>query len=101
MNPIVSGKLQEIAAICEKHFVVGIAVFGSVLTPEFNEESDIDLVVTFGDVPLLGYADNFFDLEEKLESLFGRKVHLVTSSSLTNPYFIAEIERTKQVLYAA
>lgn len=101
MDAAVAEKMHEIAAICRKRYVAAIAVFGSVLGDSFTEASDIDFVVTFNDVPLLKYADNFFDLKADLEKLFNRPVDLITSTSLQNPVLIREIERTKQVVYAA
>jgi predicted nucleotidyltransferase len=99
MNTIISEKLQNVSGICRKHHVATMAIFGSALTEKFNAESDIDILVKFENIPLLGYADNFFDLQFALEDLFERKIHLVSSNSHTNPYFIDEIERTKRVIY--
>ncbi len=62
----------------------------------------IDLLITFSpEVKLLELADTFFDLMFELEDLFAKKVDLVTEDSLRNPYFIASIERSKQLIYAA
>lgn len=37
-------------------------VFGSILTPRFNEQSDVDILVNFHqDVDYNSYADNFSD----------------------------------------
>jgi len=47
------------------------------------------------------YTDMYFSLHEKLEALFNRKVDLLTERSLSNPYFIAKVEQTKMLLYAA
>lgn len=101
MHPSIKQNLNDVAGICQKRHVVAMAIFGSAVTNKFNERSDVDLVVTFGEIPLLEYADNFFDLKSDLEKLFGRNVDIVISSSLENPYLIEEIERTKQVVYAA
>ena len=87
--------------ICKNRRVTSIAVFGSIVTSSFSKDSDIDFVVNFSEIPLLDYADNYFGLQEDLEQLFGRSVDLVTATSLTNPYLIEEIEKTKQVVYAA
>ena len=51
---------QKIASLCKIHKVNRLFVFGSVLTPRFNSESDVDLVVDFKDVPLENYVDNYF-----------------------------------------
>jgi len=65
----------------------------------FSEHSDVDLLVEFENVDLMDYADNYFDLQSAFESIFNRKVDLVTTNSLSNPYFIRAIERQKMLLY--
>jgi len=47
------------------------------------------------------YADNYFALLFSFEKLFKRDIDLITQKSLRNPYFIAEIDATKQLVYAA
>lgn len=74
--------------------------FGSILTPQFNKDSDIDLLVNFtNDVDYLTYADNILDLYAELKSLFNREIDLVDESSIKNPYFKKEVEQTKQLIY--
>ncbi len=45
------------------------------------------------------YADAYFDLADQFENLFQRQVDLVTEKSLSNPYFIDSINKTKTLLY--
>jgi predicted nucleotidyltransferase len=76
-------------------------VFGSVLNEKFNEKSDLDFLVSFNkNIELLDYADNYFNFLFSLEDLFSRDIDLVTEKSLKNPYFIKELENTKQLIYA-
>jgi predicted nucleotidyltransferase len=76
-------------------------VFGSATTGDFNETSDIDILISFKEIPYDKYTDNYFELHEKLEELFKRKVDLLTEKSLSNPYFIQSVGNTKQLLYTA
>ena len=76
-------------------------VFGSACTPQFNDQSDLDFLISFKEIPIETYTDNYFELHYRLEELFNRKVDLITEKSLSNPYFIESIEETKQLLYAA
>ena len=102
MNRIITDKIQNIVMLCKKYRVATMYVFGSVNTAIFNENSDIDFLISFqNDVGLDEYADNYFDLMFELEELFGRKVDLVTEKTLSNPYFIRSVEQTKQLIYAA
>ncbi|MGB0918327.1 MAG: nucleotidyltransferase family protein [Flavobacteriales bacterium] len=92
---------EQIAVICAKYHVAEMAAFGSVVRGELNAESDIDLVVKFGQVSLDDYADNYFDLCDALEELLNRKVDLVVDKAVKNPYFREELDETKELLFAA
>lgn len=93
--------LQRIIDLCRRHKVRSLAVFGSILTDRFNDRSDVDLLVDFEpiDPDKEDYVRNYFDLQDSLESLLKRKVDLVVGSSLRNKYFIANVNRTKQIIY--
>ena len=93
--------LQRIIDLCRKHKVKTLAVFGSILTDRFNDQSDVDLLVNFDttDHEKWDYVTNYFDFQEALEKIFGRKVDLVVEKGLKNKYFIANVNRTKQMIY--
>ncbi|MDE6095505.1 MAG: nucleotidyltransferase domain-containing protein [Muribaculaceae bacterium] len=93
--------IAKILELCKHYKVKSLYVFGSILTPRFNDNSDIDLLVRFNkdDIPILDYADNFFDFQFALESLFNRKVDLVCEDAIKNPYFRQEVESKKRLIY--
>lgn len=67
---------EQIAAFCRKWAIVRFELFGSALRDDFDERSDVDVLVTFaaeGNVRL----HDLLDMEEELQGLFGRKVDLV------------------------
>lgn len=101
MNSIVYDKIDELKKLCILYNVKTMYVFGSVCTEEFNDNSDIDLLISFDNLTIEKYTDNYFDLHYKLEDLFKRKIDLLTEKSLSNPYFIKGLEQTKQLVYAA
>lgn len=76
-------------------------LFGSATSFEFKDSSDIDILISFQEIPYDKYTDNYFELHEELEKLFKRKVDLVTERSLSNPFFKQSVEESKQLLYAA
>lgn len=98
---LIEHNLQNIIALCRKHKVCSLAVFGSILTDKFNEESDVDLLVDFEptDPDEFDYVSNFFNLQDSLETLLKRKVDLVIGKGLRNKYFINNLNRTKQIIY--
>ena len=102
MNAIIKNNKDSIFKLCQEKKVDKLYVFGSVLNENFDINSDIDFVVKFNeDIPLLEYSDNYFELLFAFEDLFNKKVDLISEKSLKNPYFIKEINNTKQLIYAA
>lgn len=99
---LIDRNIQRIKALCKIHRVKTLSVFGSVLTDRFNNESDIDLLVDFEkiDHESFDYVSNYFSFRDALESLFKRKVDLIEEKILRNKYFIANVNRTKQLIYA-
>jgi len=72
-------KLNELKPELYKSYSVKkIGIFGSFVSGEANNESDIDIIVEF-EKPI-GWK--FFTLEIFLEKQFGRKIDLVTKNAL-------------------
>jgi hypothetical protein len=101
MQKFILDKIKELKNLCETCDVRTLYIFGSASTDKFNKSSDIDVLVSFKDISVEKYTDNYFELHDRLEELFKRKIDLITENSLSNPYFIESIEETKQLLYAA
>jgi len=101
MNTLES-KRQAIAQICMRHGVLRLDVFGSALRDDFRpEESDLDLLVELGPMAPYDRVDAYFGLLEDLRTLLGSKIDLVMAGAVKNPYIASDIERTRQILYAA
>lgn len=98
---IITLHIEAIRALCVKHKVSKLYVFGSVLTDSFNSDSDIDFLVEFSDVELPEYPENYFDLKDGLKKLLQRNVDLLELKALKNPYLISSIQATQELLYAA
>ena len=74
--------------------------FGSVCTPLFNQNSDVDLLISFEEgIDPIEYGDLYWSLEEKLPALLHRNIDLLTEKQLRNPYFIKVMNQTKTPLY--
>lgn len=76
---------QNIIDICQKHKVKSLAVFGSVLTDRFHDERD--------------YADNYLEMQESLQNLFGREIDLIENKAIRNSVLLQAINDSKQVIY--
>jgi uncharacterized protein len=101
MQSIITENIEALKELCKKCDVKTMYVFGSVCLDRFDEISDIDVLISFKDISIEKYTDNYFELHYRLDELFNRKVDLLTENSLSNPYFIESIEETKLLLYAA
>lgn len=79
MNPLLA--IQEHWAELHALGARRIGLFGSFARGEARDDSDVDVYVEFDDAQRT--YDNFFALHERLETLLGRRVDLVTDKSLT------------------
>ena len=96
---LIQRHISQIVALCEKHKVASLYVFGSVLTDSFNNESDIDFVVIFDKAKVEDYFDNYFELKYALQDLLGREVDLVEDQTIRNKYLRQNVDASKQLIY--
>jgi predicted nucleotidyltransferase len=90
--------MDRLAALCERYGVRRLAFFGSVLRHDFRPDSDLDVLVEYRPGTRTGFR--FFELEEELTALFGRKVDLNTIGSL-HPRFRDEVLAEAEQVYDA
>ena len=88
-----------IAKLCKTHKVKSLYAFGSVLSDNFNAESDIDLIVDFANMEVEDYADNYFDFKFSLQELFKRPIDLLEEKAIKNPYFRKSVNQKRQLVY--
>lgn len=101
MIDLIKDNKNALMRLCQRYDIQSMYVFGSASTEQFHQSSDVDILISFKEISIEKYTDNYFFLHEELERLFDRKVDLITERSLSNPYFIKGVEETKQLLYAA
>lgn len=100
MNKILKKNIKALRDLCLNHSVEKLYVFGSAGTDDFNKNSDIDFLVSFGrDIPLLEFANNFFEFHQSLEHTLGRKVDLISEKSIQNPYLARSINSSREKVY--
>ncbi|MDB5202894.1 MAG: nucleotidyltransferase [Ferruginibacter sp.] len=90
---------EAIIKLCETHKVKSLYAFGSVLTDNFNKESDIDLIVDFTNIAVEDYADNYFDFKFSLQDIFKRDIDLLEEKAIKNPYLRQSINKQRQLVY--
>ena len=90
---------DAIAAFRQKHHITKLALFGSVLTDEFREDSDVDVLVEFDPTRIPGLFA-VVEMERDLSGLLGRKADMRTAEDLSK-YFRDQVVRSALVQYAA
>ena len=72
---------EQLREICKRYLIRELAIFGSTLREDFNDKSDIDLLIEFE--PKSGITlFNIVDLKEEFEKLFGRDVDIVSKKAI-------------------
>lgn len=100
MVEILTNSKADLNRLFLNHKVKKAYAFGSSLSDSFNPESDIDLLIEFEeDLDALERGELWWSLYDALREHFSRNIDLLTTSSLKNPYFIKEVEQTKQLIY--
>jgi predicted nucleotidyltransferase len=102
MVAVLEDKRSAIAQACVRFGVVRLDVFGSALRDDFRPgDSDVDLLVDFGAAAPHELVDAYYGLLDELRAVLAVEVDLVMVDAVKNRFIAADIERTKQVLYAA
>lgn len=102
MHPLIEASREQIAALCRRHGVSRLDVFGSALREDFDAaQSDFDAVVEFAPVGPGSALSRYFDLKSQLEALLLRPVDLIELTAMPESRLKRIIERSKVPLYAA
>jgi len=100
-NLKISISFVNIESFCKKWKIKTFYFFGSVLRSDFNNESDLDVMVEFLDDVNWTLFDHI-EMRDELMNLSGRAVDLLTKKSIErsqNKFRKDEILRTAQVIY--
>ncbi|TNE79851.1 MAG: nucleotidyltransferase [Bacteroidetes bacterium] len=92
-------RTNEILKLCEASKVKSLFAFGSITRNDFNDKSDIDLVVDFNENDPIKYTDLYFNLKNRLEAIFKRQVDLIEARAIRNRIFRQELENSKVKIY--
>lgn len=90
---------STLSAFAHRYGIASLALFGSVLRGDFDENSDVDILVEFQP----GHTPGLFALsamERELEAIIGRRVDLRTYHDLSR-YFRDGVVASARVVYAA
>jgi hypothetical protein len=98
---ILNDNIENVKKLCMKYHVGRLYVFGSVTGTSFNDDSDIDFIVSFKNVNLDEYADNYFEFKFSLKDLLNRDIDLLEENAMNNPFLMRTIDATKKLVYEA
>ncbi len=100
MRAAISIDREKLGALCRRHHIRRLSLFGSVLRPDFRPESDVDVLVEFEPGKVPGFL-KLYEIEVELSELLGgRKIDLVTRQSL-NRRLRERVLAAARVEYAA
>lgn len=100
IKKLINSNSKEFISLCQEHSVKTIYAFGSSTTSHFNPlRSDIDLLIDIDYTDPIEKGKNLMIIWDKLETLFDKKVDLLTYDSLKNPVFKKNIDTTKVLIY--
>jgi predicted nucleotidyltransferase len=88
---------RKIERFCRKYHIVYLALFGSVLTSNFSEKSDIDILVRF-EKKHIPHLFSFAGIESELGEIIGREVDLKTPNDLS-PLFRDDVLAKAKTIY--
>ena len=99
MSPNLSIDRGAVSALCRRHHITRLALFGSALRDDFGPDSDVDVLVEFapGHVPGLSFVSIEREFSELLQ---GRRVDMVTAKFL-NPRIRRQVLEDAEPLYVA
>ncbi len=92
-------KIKQIQELCKVSKVKTLFAFGSVTRDDFNENSDVDLIVDFEEKDPFKYTDLYFGLKSKLEEILKRQVDLLEERAIRNRIFRQHLDNTKVKIY--
>jgi predicted nucleotidyltransferase len=89
---------EKITDFCHRNGIARLSIFGSVLREDFNEDSDIDVLVEFEPARVPGFL-RLAGMEMELSELLGgRKVDMRTPDELSR-YFRSEVMASAETMY--
>lgn len=101
MHPSIAQAREALAALCRRHHIARLEVFGSAARgDDFKPHSDADLLVAFEPGYRVG-LDEWDAARRDLVSLLGRRVDFVQADAVRNPFVLRQIEQERELLYAA
>ena len=98
MSRVLEVDNDKLSALCKRHGIRRLAVFGSAARGELRPDSDVDILVEFEPGRRVGLR--FITIQDELTELLGRPVDLNTRGFLS-PYFVDRVTDEAVPVYEA
>lgn len=79
LSDLIATLEENLPTLIARYQIESIGIFGSFVKNEQDQDSDVDMLVSFSEVPGLF---SYIELENKLGSILGLKVDLVMEDAL-------------------
>ncbi len=63
---------HSLKSFCRLNYIRRLAIFGSALRPDFDEQSDIDILVEFSPEHIPGFL-KLWEIEQELSTFFNKR----------------------------
>jgi hypothetical protein len=90
---------DDIKRLCALYNVKSLYVFGSVVSNQLTDKSDVDFIVDFDTIDIKKYADNYFDFKFSLQDILKRNIDLIEEKAIRNPYFKQAVNKQRKLVY--
>lgn len=88
---------DKIESFCKRYHIAYLAFFGSILTSNFTEASDVDILVKF-EKKYVPHIFSLVGMEFELSDIIGHRVDLKTPNDLS-PYFREDVLAKAKIFY--
>ena len=98
MIALVENRLADLRRLCAEHNIRRLHLFGSAAAGDFTDQSDLDFLVEFKPE---AYQSTWFYIDVLLElrKMFDRKIDLLDTETVDNPFLAKSVNETKVLLY--
>lgn len=98
MIALIEDRLADLRRLCAEHNIRRLHLFGSAAAGDFTDQSDLDFLVEFKPE---AYQSTWFyiDVLLELQKMFDRKIDLLDTEALDNPFLTKSVNETKVLLY--
>lgn len=98
MNKKINFPKKKIVEFCKENHIIKLSLFGSALREDFNENSDIDILVEFDINHIPGFI-RLANIQRRLSEILGNENVDIRTPNELSPYFREKVLQSAEVQY--